>query len=419
MIEISTISKVINTFTETTQIPVMYLDNLKSIPTVHSENFNYLPVLEYGDFVEILEYLDDLFIKQVDEYPDICTFRTQNCLLYIVAVNKDPLNKGAFVAGPMLPYSPDKRMTEDLITNKSLPLHRKAKYEALIRTLPFVSEARIGYLAQLLLILSQSQEKYWYSTVHEVGNKDSNTYVYSIINENYKNGNEDTENHFLYSFSLKIKEKIMQGNMDGIIDLLNNHSNLFWMNKTNDETHRILKNRCIVLISVSSVFAIQANAPYKRIMSLTSNFLINIHNMKSPQEIILKTANILETLAYLVSISNGNNYSLHIKRVMQYIKSHYKEKITLKKLAEYVNLNSVYLSSLIKKETSLSLLENINLIRIEEGKNLLIFTQKSIQEISYTLGYNYQNHFNNVFKKFTGMTPLEFRQNYGRNSFGI
>ncbi len=422
MHEKSTIGKIIGNYTGTTQVPVMYIEDPDSPPTLFSENFDYTGILEYADFEEISRFLKDLFLQPAEFSKNINTYRTKGYLAYIVVpISSEKTIKAAYVAGPMLSYIPDTKKIEDISANKSLPLHKKVKYENLIRTLPIVSEERLYHLGQLLLILSESEENSWYSPVREeYGNNDIKvTALPAKLKEHTTNISENDEYNALYAFCLKLKDKIIQGNMDDIVDLLNSHSNLLWDTRVIDDNFRILKNKSIVLCAVSCVFAILGNAPYKRVIGLIESFSASVVNMKQPQEIILKTAYTIETLAYLVSVSNSSNYSLHIKRVMQYIKNHYKEKITLTVLAEYVNLNSVYLSSLIKKETNLSLLDNINLIRVEEGKNLLIFTNKSIQEISFALGYNYQNHFNNVFKKFTGMTPLEFRQNYGRNSFEL
>ncbi len=421
MHEKSTISKIINTYTITTNIPVVFIDDLKKSPSLFSENYDYSLLLEYGDFQEIINFLEPLFSQPVDYQNTLYSFQTTGCLIYIIVlVNVERSVKGAYMAGPVVPYFPDKKSTDELINTMSLPLHKRVKFGNLLRTLPVVSEERLNHLGQLLLALSQSFEQVWYSPLEECGNREPDyTPVSYEFTEDKKNFFENEEYDAIYSFCLKLKEKIMKGHMDGIVDLLNDNSGLFGNAKAADDNLRSMKNKCLIICSFSCIFALQVNAPYKRIINLIANFSENIANLKSPQEIILKTTYLLETLAYLVSISNTTNLSLHIKRVMQYIKGHYKEKITLNKLAEYVNLNAVYLSSLIKKETNLSLLENINLIRVEEGKNLLIFTNKSIQEISFALGYNYQNHFNNVFKRFTGMTPLEFRQNFGRNSFDL
>jgi len=60
---------------------------------------------------------------------------------------------------------------------------------------------------------------------------------------------------------------------------------------------------------------------------------------------------------------------------------------------------------------------HINRYRIAESKRLLMYTNKSIQEIAYDVGYNYQNHYNTVFKKFEGRTPMEFRRDSGSKNF--
>ena len=127
--------------------------------------------------------------------------------------------------------------------------------------------------------------------------------------------------------------------------------------------------------------------------------------------------NTLVELTHKIFTLPDSNYSLHVNRMIHYIKIHYSEKITLKKLAEHIQINPVYLSSLIKKETNMSLSNHINYIRIEEGKKLLIYTDKSIQDIAYDIGYNYQNHFDNVFKKFVGLTPLEYRNQMGDKNY--
>lgn len=417
-----TISKIINTYTGTTQIPVMYVEDPASPPTLFSENFDYNSILEYTNFEEITGFLKALFAQPVEFTKHVNNYYTKDYLVYIIVpVITYKFPRAAFIAGPMLPYMPSRDKLSGDITGKSLPLQKKVQYDNMIRTLPIVSEERLSHLGQLLLVLSESEESNWYSPIREAyGNKSmKTTSVPYGLKDDISENVENDECGAVYSLCLKLRDKIVQGNTDGIIDLLNNHSSIIWDTKAVDDNSRLLKNKCIIICSISGIFAILGNAPYKRVIGLIESFSTNVTNMKLPQEIVLKTAYTLETLAYLVSLSSNSAYSLHIKRVMQYIKSHYKEKITLKMLAEHVNLNPVYLSSLIKKETNLSLLDNINLIRLEEGKNLLIFTNKSIQEISFLLGYNYQNHFNNVFKKFTGMTPLEFRQNYGRNSFAL
>jgi AraC-like DNA-binding protein len=82
---------------------------------------------------------------------------------------------------------------------------------------------------------------------------------------------------------------------------------------------------------------------------------------------------------------------------------------TVKALAEQVFLSPGYLSDMLKKETGKNAQDHIHFFLIEEAKNLLINSDKSVGEIAYTLGFEYPQYFNKLFKRKTGKTPLAFR----------
>jgi len=74
-----------------------------------------------------------------------------------------------------------------------------------------------------------------------------------------------------------------------------------------------------------------------------------------------------------------------------------------------LNFSSNYLSDLLKKETGKTAQEHIHLFVIERAKNTLLNSSKSISEIGYSLGFEYPQHFSNLFKSKTGLSPSEFR----------
>jgi AraC-like DNA-binding protein len=82
---------------------------------------------------------------------------------------------------------------------------------------------------------------------------------------------------------------------------------------------------------------------------------------------------------------------------------------TVKFLADNVHLSSSYLSDLLKRETGKNAQEHIHFYLIEEAKNLLLNSEKNINEIAYGLGFEYPQYFNKLFKKKTGKTPMEYR----------
>ena len=81
----------------------------------------------------------------------------------------------------------------------------------------------------------------------------------------------------------------------------------------------------------------------------------------------------------------------------------------VKYIASELNFSSNYLSDLLKKETGKTAQEHIHLFVIERAKNSLLNSRKSISEIGYSLGFEYPQHFSNLFKAKTGMSPSEYR----------
>lgn len=82
---------------------------------------------------------------------------------------------------------------------------------------------------------------------------------------------------------------------------------------------------------------------------------------------------------------------------------------TVQYLARHLNFSSNYLSDLLKKETGKTAQEHIHLFIIEQAKNKLLNSKSSISEIGYSLGFEYPQHFSNLFKLKTGFSPSEYR----------
>jgi AraC-like DNA-binding protein len=84
---------------------------------------------------------------------------------------------------------------------------------------------------------------------------------------------------------------------------------------------------------------------------------------------------------------------------------------TVSHFAKSLNISDSYLSDLLRKETGTNTQENIHLYVINRSKDILINTNKSISEIAYELGFEYPQYFSRLFKKKTGETPREYREN--------
>lgn len=108
---------------------------------------------------------------------------------------------------------------------------------------------------------------------------------------------------------------------------------------------------------------------------------------------------------------DSENLTLGI-RIKKYIDEHYDEALSLDILSNYFHVNTYYLSHVFKKEIGYSPMQYVSRRRIGESQSLLIFTQKSITDISSIVGFGTPNHFNTQFSKYVGLSPRTFRKTY-------
>ena len=102
-----------------------------------------------------------------------------------------------------------------------------------------------------------------------------------------------------------------------------------------------------------------------------------------------------------------SNYT--INRTLEYIRTHYKEGISLEKTAEVLNITPEYLSMLFKREMGMNFSVFLKEFRISHAKRLLKGTDMKIYEVAKECGYSNSNYFTKVFKEVTGISPAEYR----------
>jgi len=100
-----------------------------------------------------------------------------------------------------------------------------------------------------------------------------------------------------------------------------------------------------------------------------------------------------------------------IKKILDYIENHYMEDISLTAIAENVYMNYVYLSRLFKKETGINFMDMLTRIRLRKACEMLGDCTLKTYEVSERVGIKDSGYFSQVFKKYFGMTPSEYREN--------
>lgn len=98
------------------------------------------------------------------------------------------------------------------------------------------------------------------------------------------------------------------------------------------------------------------------------------------------------------------------RKLLALLKKHYKDDQCFELIAEEMGLSKDYLGRMLKKETSMTPLEYITNLKMEEAKYLLNNSQMKVYEISEELGYSTVDYFTKLFKKHTQITPAAYRK---------
>lgn len=101
--------------------------------------------------------------------------------------------------------------------------------------------------------------------------------------------------------------------------------------------------------------------------------------------------------------------SFIVKNAIKYIESNYKEKLTLSDVAEKTYVSQWHLSKLLNKHMEQNFSEILNSVRIREAKELLKDSSRRIGDIAEEVGFVDMAHFSRVFKKLTGISANEYR----------
>lgn len=107
---------------------------------------------------------------------------------------------------------------------------------------------------------------------------------------------------------------------------------------------------------------------------------------------------------------NIKGYTLPIQKAVIHINANLSDDLSLNVLAERINVNASYLSSLFKREVGIPLTEYVNQRRIIHAKLLLLTTALPTKSIGLQCGISDIYYFSRLFKRYTGMTPRTYRK---------
>lgn len=112
-----------------------------------------------------------------------------------------------------------------------------------------------------------------------------------------------------------------------------------------------------------------------------------------------------------------NHSDNEVKEAQEFIEKNYAEKISVDDLANKVSVGRRSFERRFKLATNNTVLEYIHRIKMEAAKRSFETSRKNINEVMFDVGYTDTKAFRTIFKKITGLTPVEYRNKYNKQTF--
>jgi transcriptional regulator GlxA family with amidase domain len=104
-----------------------------------------------------------------------------------------------------------------------------------------------------------------------------------------------------------------------------------------------------------------------------------------------------------------------VKKAQEFIEKNFEEKITVAQLASLVSIGRRNFERRFKKATSNTVVEYMQRVKVEAAKKNFETSRKNVNEVMYDVGYSDIKAFRTIFRKVTGLSPIEYRNKYNKS----
>ena len=213
--------------------------------------------------------------------------------------------------------------------------------------------------------------------------------------------------------ALDIENRLLDMVMRGDVAALNvffNQAPAVKSGAVAQEQLRQAKNIFIVTATLVSRAAIRGGVDVTNALALSDQYIQRCELADSPDIITeLSYRMVMDYAERVAKLKLGQNPSVLVTKVSNYIQQHLSEPIKTEDIAKALFMGRSRLSTNFKNETGMNLSYYITQVKIDEAKRLLRYSDKSYTAIAMYLGFSSQSHFTKVFKKYSELTPSEYR----------
>lgn len=329
-----------------------------------------------------------------------------NCIYGLVHVEG---TDWVFILGPVFAVPLTDTVLDQMMESLQVPYEYRDKlYEALCQT-PITSPNHLAKHLSLLHLTLNGKELapehiYLDSKVMLPENPDIVHRINVLENETLHNS---------YVYEVTMYQMVREGSVEQLNRFFRDHEHL----QLNEGAMalsplRHAKNVFITTAAkISFIGAIPGGLDMEKAYQLMDDYIRRCEQLDSVEEVSrLQYAMIVDFCRRTGEAKRPENIPTDIWQCMNYIRSHVYHPVTLEDLANSLGRSTSYVRKHFQKEVGMTVGEFITRSKLEEAKTLLIYSEKSLADISFDLCFSSQSYFQRLFKKEYGITPAHFRK---------
>ena len=315
------------------------------------------------------------------------------------------------VAGPVLNEKKHEGIINNIIRLNKLPIKVKGKLVNYFDNLLVINTTRCYYCGKLLEYLFGSA-----AADNLVGDA-SREHIFisdDYFTEMIKN-REKLFHHPPYFLEQELLSKIKSGNLNDTLAVLKEINSLK-RTRLSKDVLRSVKNSLICSVTLFTRAAIEGGVTPEAAFTLSDSIILAIEEINNMPELMEYEYTAAKQYVQIVQDLSRIKYSNIIQQAISYIYKNLTNKLTLQKISDAIYVHPNYLSSLFKREVGMSLPDYIMKTRVDESKYYIRYTNTKISDIAAFYQFCNQSYYTQVFRKFAGCTPNEYREKYNQQN---
>jgi two-component system, response regulator YesN len=323
---------------------------------------------------------------------------------------------GSIVVGPYLTEDPKILMIENIIFENKLSISLKNVLKQYYLSLPLISSYKAKLLAEAI---SYSTLNLQAMTTHNINigeKKYSSSIEHYLSPDTVRINTEHPINlvEKIYAAENEFLHMIETGNTEKLLKAIEETDTLSrgFLNRIPNDPLRSQKNLFIVLNTLARKAAERGGLHPMYVHSLSEKYAIQIERVTSFQQFWELYKKMILDYSNAVRKLSIKNFSYLTQKAIEYIRKNLDGDLSLVSISNAIGVNLYGLSRQFKKETGHSIIEYINIQRVNEAVYLMENQKISITDIAYMIGYNDITYFTKVFRKLKGMPPSMYRKTH-------